>query len=140
MALDNYPDIVILRMTRESPNGCGADINEDTKATKYVLENDRRWTKVTWSYWLKEDPRIYTDNQQMRLLDKPDGKVIEESANINFSTMWFIKADGDWALVSGGYNMQRYQGWIRWRKGRELLVGCNLNNGKIPIATIDDGK
>lgn len=127
----DWPLTVILRMTRESPNWYEVEVNEKTRATKFVSKNDPMWAKVTWNYWLHGDTEIRIDNDRTKLRDKPDGKVIEESANLEFKQLVFLKADGDWAFVEGFHSVKTYRGWIRWRKDREILVGCAFNSYKV---------
>lgn len=114
-------DTVILRQTGESPNWYKVEVNEETRAAKFVLKNDPMWAKTKWSYWLYQMQSFkYTDD--FPLLDKPNGKTIEESAGLQFETVKFLKADGDWAFVEGYIHPKAYRGWIRWRKGRDILV------------------
>jgi hypothetical protein len=67
------------------------------------------------------------------LRDKPNGKVIEKSGDFEIDTVYFLKADGDWAYVRiGTVQPKIMKGWMRWRNGREFLVGCVFNNFKVP--------
>lgn len=136
------PATIILRMTGESPNWYEVEINEQTKETKFAPKNvPRMWAKTSWSHWLFKDAGIDIDNEKTKFHDKPSGKILEESANVAFGRLTLLKVDGDWAFVEGFPFMKRYQGWIRWRKGREILVGCAFNNHKVPeLKTIDRDK
>ncbi len=50
---EDNPHTAILRMTGESANWYEVEVNEQTKATKYVLKNEpMMWAKITWEYWL----------------------------------------------------------------------------------------
>lgn len=117
------PTTIFLRMVGESPNWYEVEINEETHATKFVLKNEpMMWEKSKWSRWLMIINLLKFVGEQPQLRDKPDGQVIEESADAKFENVKFLKADGDWALVEGGVYQKTYQGWVRWRKGRDILV------------------
>jgi hypothetical protein len=131
------PDLVILRMVGESEHWYEVEINEKTKETKFVLKNDPLWAKTRWSYWLYYGWNLKLDGNKVKLLDNPDGKIIETSADINFGEVKFLKADGDWAHVEGIDKNIKYRGWIKWRDGRKFLVGCIFNDYKIPESKID---
>lgn len=134
----NSPITLILRMKAESPNWYEVEVNEGTRETKFVLreEEPRKWTKSSWSHFLLRTYNLGIDGQRTKLLDKPNGRVIEESADINFETVKFLKAEGDWAFVERWVGNKKYSGWIRWRSGREILVGCIFNGNKVPVARI----
>lgn len=128
-----WPDMVALRMTRESPNWYEVEVNEDTRATKYVLKSDPLWSRTTWEIWLSRSYNLWPDLKINKLRDKPNGKVIEEWADLTYNRLTFVKAEGDWALVDGNVGFRgSYKGWIRWRKGRDILVGWIFNDKKPP--------
>lgn len=124
--------IVILRMVGESEHWYEVEINENTRATKFILKSDPVWAKTTWDYWLRVSMSLEVDGSRSPLLDKPNGKVIEETATIPFTRVGFIKAEEDWAYVSIYANQKNYYGWIRWRKGRDVLVGWLYTRRKVP--------
>lgn len=126
------PDFVILRMVAESKHWYEVEVNEKTKETKFVLKSDPMWAKTNWSYWLYFNINLKINGNKVKLLDNPDGKVLESSANITFDLLTFVKAEGDWAFVEGYDNNKKYFGWIRWRKDRDFLVGCIFNDNKVP--------
>jgi hypothetical protein len=126
------PRKVLLRMTGESEHWYEVEINEKTRETKFALKTDPMWAKTNWSYWLYHWTNLKIDGAKVKLLDKPDGKVIESSAEIEFDTVKFLKADGDWAYVEGYHNNREYAGWVCWRDGRDILVGCIFNDNKVP--------
>jgi hypothetical protein len=126
------PQIVILRMVRESQNWYEVEINEETKATKFILKSDPMWAITTWSYWLYEGVNFTIDSKKLQIRDKPKGKVIEETTNLDLEKVKFLKADGDWAYVQASKNQTIYRGWIQWRDGRNILVGNIFNHYKIP--------
>lgn len=125
------PSVVLLRMVSESPNWYEVEVNEQTRATKFVSKNDPMWGTTKWSYWLYESVILKLDGTQY-LRDKPNGEVIAESANVQFDKVKFLKQNGDWAFVHEFAKPNGYHGWIRWRKGRDIMVGCLYNNNKVP--------
>jgi hypothetical protein len=125
---------VLLRLTAESDNWFKVEINEDTRETRYILKSDPLWMKTNWETWLTYwGGPIYPAREQEPLRDKPDGNVIEEFAPVAYQSYRFFKAEGDWMYVEG-VNLTlsqiygKYKGWIRWREGRKILVGCYFNN------------
>jgi len=127
------PKIVVLRLEAESPSWYEVEVNEETRETKYIAKNDPLWARSTWELWLNRSARFVIDNDRTKLHDRPDGKVIEEAADITFPHFSFIKAEGDWIYVQGVVFLKRnYHGWIRWRDGRKILVGWLLNDFEVP--------
>lgn len=124
------PQAVILRLVGESPHWYKVEVSEETRDTKFVLKNDPLWSKTSWSYWLYESDTLYVDSKKSQLRDKSNGKIIEESAGLDFKKVTFLKADGDWANVEAKHNQKIYRGWIQWREGRNILVGCVFNDYK----------
>lgn len=108
-------------MVGESTNWYEVEVNEKTRATKFVLKNDPMWAKTTWSYLLAAMRLFRFEKNEQQLRDKPGGNIIKESADLRFYSFKFIKTEGDWAFVEG-YKTKTYQGWIRWREGRNMLV------------------
>jgi hypothetical protein len=131
-----FDDYVVLRMTGESKHWYEVEVNEQTRAVKYVLKSDPTWAKTTWDYWLfKGNGGQYADyflvgSEREMLRDKPNGKVIERPGDFDVNRVDFLKADGEWAYVR--IYQSSFKGWLRWRKGREFLVGCAFNNFKVP--------
>lgn len=117
----------ILRLVAESENWYKVEINEKNREVKYVLKADNAWARVSWDFLLEAFPKIELDPNQTRLTDKPDGEII----NASFSVVWFKESSGDWLKVMGLGGRPVF-GWIRWRRGRDLLVGCVLNDFKVP--------
>jgi hypothetical protein len=128
--------IVLLRMVSESSNWYEVEVNEKTRATKFVSKNDAMWATTKWSYWIFESLFLKFGDTQ-KLLDKPDGEVIKESSDFIFDKVKVLKVEGDWAYVRNVAQPKEYYGWIRWRKGRNILVGCLYNDNKVPEAPID---
>ena len=142
-SIREYFDFVVLRMTGESKHWYEVEVNEQTRDVKYILKSDPAWAKSNWEYWLfKGTGRPYSnyllvDGKREMLRDKPDGKIIEKPGDFDVDKLYFVKADGDWAYVKMPGNSLR--GWIRWRNGREFLVGCIFNGFKIPAIEPGDG-
>ncbi len=132
-----YPQLIVLRIIAESPHWYQVVVNERTGAIKYVKRSDELWKRTTWDHWLADGFDLYLPNDHPPLLDGPNGKVVPESAELRFTRVFFVRTDGDWAyvygreLVSGKLIAHQY-GWIRWRKGTHLHVGCLLNNFIVP--------
>jgi hypothetical protein len=130
--LEKEPDGFVLRLAGESPNWYEVEVNEKTRATKFVLKKDPLWAKISWGYWLLVDPRIYINTERTKFYDKPNGSIIDDMASYDSSVLVFQKDDGDWALVRVFRAGKAYEVWIRWREGRDILVGCTFNHFKIP--------
>lgn len=130
------PDGIVLRMVAESKNWFEVEINERTRKTKYIWRKDPAWAKTPWEFWLKLGVTLRVPDKEEPFRDQPDGKVLDGSGSRNSDWVTFLKRDGDWAYVEDtnpyGLAPSRVRGWIRWRNGRELLVGCYLNNDDLP--------
>lgn len=129
---DEWPDGFVLRLAGESTHWYEVEVNESTKETKFIPKKDPLWAKVSWSSWLLTNPLMYIDNDLIKLRDKPNGDVVEGFESYQHGGLVFLKGDGDWALVRGGNGGKQYQGWIHWKEGRKLLVGCTFNHLKVP--------
>lgn len=127
-----YQFNIVLRLVAESDNWYEVEINEKSRETKYISKNDPHWTKTKWEQWLSNIERLHPPPDPTPLLDKPDGKPIPESAGIDFWYYRTQKIEGDWVYVEGkeksGPSEEKYFGWLRWRKGRDILLGCYFNN------------
>lgn len=130
-------DMVILRVVGESANWYQVEVNENTRETRYVRKDDKSWSRTKWDGWLFVSVNLVLADNQEPFRDRPDGKIIAASESIKFERVKFLKADGDWAFVEGISNPrmpnpQFHTGWIRWRKGRQILVGCIFNRYVAP--------
>ena len=128
-----YPNLVVLRVTAESPHWVQVIASEKTLSTKYVNKKDPLWKKTSWDHWLADGLNLYLPQRQEPLRDAPNGHAIGESADLRFTRVRFIKSDGDWAYVSGrelynGALTSARFGWIKWRDGRRLLVVCYFSH------------
>jgi hypothetical protein len=101
---------VILRLVGESPHWYKVEVNEETRATKYVLKSDPKWAKKDWSFFLAAMRYFDFIGEHPPLLDNLDGKVIKEAADLRYSQFRFLKADGDWTLVEGKSCEKLYRG------------------------------
>lgn len=139
--LDDLSDSLVLRMVAESPHWYQVEVNEDTHATKYILKSDKAWSKVGWAFFFSWSFNVQVDQNRVKLRDKPDGQVIKEYEDLYYDRLKFLKLDGDWMYVEGIREARLlYYGWIRWRKGRDILVGSVLNNNKIPKSANEENK
>ncbi|MEP7038902.1 MAG: hypothetical protein ABI891_11225 [Acidobacteriota bacterium] len=127
---DGDLESITLRTVSESPSWYEVEVNEDTQATKFVLKSDPMWMKVTWNFLLAEVRILSFDGEnQPQLFDKPNGNVIEESSEIKWKDLRFrLKIEGEWAFVEGYQPGKNAEGWVRWRKGREMLFESKLWN------------
>jgi hypothetical protein len=124
--------VVLLRISAESNSWLEVEINEDTRKTKFISKRDPMWSTTTYAHWLAESEQIRLEGTQY-LRDKPDGMPIEAYREHLFDDVVVRKIEGDWVLVDGVAGAQSgiARGWVRWRNGREILVGCGLNDGRV---------
>lgn len=134
------PNALILRMVGESKHWYKVEINEETRATKFVLKSDPMWAKSNWSYWIYKSTNLIIDSKQTKLHDKPEGKIIDEFSEIDFQRVVIKKVEGEWVLVKDFINEKWYQGWIRWRDDRRILVGCIFNGYKLPTQQVNESR
>jgi len=132
----NYPLSLVFRMVAESPNWYKVEVNEATRATKYILRSEQGWSRTNWDGWLYAGKVLNLSDNFPALLDKPNGNPSSDSDTLKFKRVWFLKAEGDWAYIEARLNddrsQKKYLGWIRWRDGRNILVGCYFNNFQAP--------
>jgi hypothetical protein len=133
-------EIIYLRMVSESPNWYEVEVNEATQATKFILKSDPFWAKVTWNYFLATVKVLsFDEDNQTQLFDKPNGSPIEESSEVKLKGFGFrLKTEGEWAFVEGYGASKTYQGWVRWRKGREMLFESKFFNHKFNKPTVKE--
>lgn len=130
---DYAPVRLVLRIKAESANWFEVEVNEVTRETKFAPKSEPRlWAKTGWGFWFARGLPLTFDSSKTKLLDKPEGKVIEEAAQLGIDWAVYLKSDGEWIFVERIFSHKVFRGWIRSRKGRDLLVGCVLNDHKIP--------
>lgn len=137
---DHLAGTVVLRLVGESSNWYKVEINEETRETKFIQKADVNWAKVSWEFMFNWTARIWVDQKLVKLRDKPDGKIIEKYSETRMNWILFEKLEGDWMYVAGSNILEPkgpFYGWIRWREGRNILVGSLLNNNKIPKLSPD---
>lgn len=119
---------ITLRVVAESSTWYEVEINEVTQSTKFILKNDPLWVKVTWNYFLAKVRVMSFDGQNKPLLyDKPNGEVIEDTSELKWNDLRFrLKIEGEWAFVEGYLFSKPYQGWVKWRRGREMLFKSKI--------------
>jgi len=121
---EGAPATLVLRLRAESPDWYEVEVNEKTRETKFAPRGAyRMWTKVPGSFWLYKSVHLKIGGKEIKLLDAPNGKIIADASEINFDWVRFVRSEGDWALVEEYVGGHKYSGWIRWRNGREILVG-----------------
>lgn len=138
----HYPDLIFLRIVRESSHWYEVEVNEESHETQYVLKSDRLWAKTDWFGVFNMSFNVVVDQTKVKLRYKPNGDVIERCADSTFARMNFAGLDGDWMQIRAGSSDtgKSCNGWIRWRDGREILVGSILNGMRIPNAQASENK
>lgn len=129
------PQSFILRIVRKSSHWHEVEINENTRLTKFALRSDKQWAETPWDGWLYQGVNLYLAEDAEPLREEPDGRVIPGSTD--FDRVRFLEAKGDWAFVEGrsprlSLNPTLVRGWLRWRDGRKILVGCYFNQFRPP--------
>lgn len=135
-------DEFFFRLVAESPNWYEVEINEKTQKTKYIARNDHFFAKTTYEYWVRPGSRtvpgsyIRVDNKSVPLLNGINGEKIDDYIEGKNNTYHVVEIKGDWIQVrqndGNKSETERIRGWVRWRDGRKILVGCYFNNWKIP--------
>ncbi|MBV7441000.1 hypothetical protein KRX57_06165 [Weeksellaceae bacterium TAE3-ERU29] len=80
----------------------------------------------TWKDYLKR-VKIIT-KQDLKIYDKPNGKVIFENKENEHLPFNIVELKGDWAKIEklGGdfkqNDFKKYNGWTQWKKGSEILI------------------
>jgi len=130
---DPSPTIILLRLVAESEHWYKVEINEKTRETKYALKTDPLWAKTRWYTWLNNSYYLVPDYNANKLRKKPDGDVIDNYAEVGCKGLRFLEQDGDWIKGECKLSEDRhYVGWIRWRMGRDILVGWMGNGYRSP--------
>jgi len=130
------PGAVFLPILAESRNWYEVEVNKKTHLKKYISKRDKSWVAAPWELWLKRRPGIKVDFRKTPLLKKPGGDRAEGDKFVGGDQVNYVKAEGEWAYIRF-YLDKPYDGWIRWRKGREILIGCAYNNFEIPTDKAD---
>jgi hypothetical protein len=125
----------LYRLVGESANWYKVEINDKTRETKFILRSDENWVKIDWAERFFRNPPIYLP-PGVNLKDKPDGEVIEEYRHRHYDQLYYDRMEGEWMRVQAvdKTNIQnpRFFGWVRWRDGREILIGSFLSGHRIP--------
>ncbi len=127
-----FPRQVVLRLVAESPNWSEVEVNEDTRLRKYISKQDPFWARIGWQdvFSISYGGYIVIDSTKTNVLDKPDGKPVNIACEkIRYLQLLFSSLDGDWMEVNKGKS--HCHGWIRWRNGRDILVGSHLNGYEV---------
>jgi len=116
-----------LRVKGVSKNWYRVVVNEDTQDTKYMPMDNPAAAYVPIEHFVLDSGYITFDRERNELRDKPDGKVIEIDVPNN-KHYFPKKIDGEWLFVTNDDPVNKHSGWIRWRNGREFLIGFELNH------------
>lgn len=128
----SFPTFVVLRLIAESPNWYEVVANEDTGSKKYISKQDPFWARVGWQdvFSIGYGAWIVIDSKRTDILDKPNGNPISPPCGkTEYLRLFFSSLDGEWMEVNRGRT--DCHGWIRWRNGREILVGSHLNGYEV---------
>jgi len=89
--------------------------------------NPRWYVFETWDRYLKRVEFISKD--RLTIYDYPGGKEIFRQKDQTFLPFSVTEVKGDWIKVKKGFGREsnfdpqnNYDGWIRWRKGSNLLI------------------
>lgn len=127
-----FPRQVVLRLVAESPNWYEVKVNEDTRLRKYISKQDPYWARIGWQdvFSISHGGWIVIDSTRVSVLDKPDGRPVTTPCEKDkYRRLLFSSLDGDWMEVNKGKS--HCHGWIRWRNGRDILVGSHLNGYEV---------
>ena len=134
--IDNSWYRFYLRLVAESPNWYEVEINEQTQETKYVARNDHFFGRTTYEYYLKPGSMVFVDNKSVSLLKGINGEKIDDYIEEKRNDYSVKEIKGDWLRVTqrdrDKSEAERISGWVRWRDGRKILVGCQFNDWKTP--------
>ncbi|MGD9561360.1 MAG: hypothetical protein AB7F88_03440 [Pyrinomonadaceae bacterium] len=119
---------VVMRLSKESPSWYQVEVNEKTRETKFILKSDPVWAKVDWTDIFNESINVLIDPARTKLLETPNGKPLTNCSDRREEHR-FSRLEGDWMLVNQNSTCE---GWVRWRNGRDILVGSLLNDQRIP--------
>ncbi len=126
---------IVLRLTAESPSWFEVEVNETTRETKFVHKTDPAWAKTNWEFWSKIEGTIVIPDDQ-RLRRTPNGEVLERTKDRILGDVRLVRTDGDWAHVETIEvplsSAEQFRGWIRWKRGRAIMIGCFLNQRRVP--------
>ena len=128
------PYYLLLRAVGESKDWYEVVVNEEKETIKFVRRDDPLWSLITWSDVFNWSRNVEIDQSDVELRDAPDGKIIADYVDVEYNRLKFMKLDGDWMYVEGIRTIPGtlYYGWIRWRDGRNILVGSILNGMRVP--------
>jgi len=115
----------LLRMVAESDHWYKVEVNDKTQAIKYAMKDAQEWSKTPWRRWIYESGPLFLREQ--KILDKPDGSPIETNETMQIDKVNILQVEGDWVQVREFAKNDGFTGWVRWRNGRKILVGCKLS-------------
>ncbi|MBK8811937.1 MAG: hypothetical protein IPN69_14570 [Acidobacteria bacterium] len=112
-----------LRLVGESEYWYKVIVNEETKTAKFVLRSDPFYMKENWETAITMGGSVRFDYSVNPLREQPDGRPIKGvPEDLLYVQPYEIK--GEWIFVNSRprSDKQRFSGWVRWRKGNELLL------------------
>lgn len=106
-------------------------VNEETQAVKYMLISDRAAGYVSLEYYVMKYSDIRFNPEKNPVREKPEGSAVKALMNEGDRCRpW--EFSGDWVSVYCKGKEDNYGGWLRWKKGRDILIGFILNNRVVP--------
>ncbi|MRM84342.1 hypothetical protein [Riemerella anatipestifer] len=91
------------------------------------IYNPRWYIFETWERYLKRVEFINKEN--LKIYDKPNGKIIFEEKNDKLLPFNVIEVNGDWIKLKKGFgrefNFEKnidYEGWTQWKDGNKILI------------------
>jgi len=102
-----------------SDNNCSNCPGSEYNPCWYIFE--------TWERYLKRVEFITKDS--LVVYDRPGGEVLFQQTDQAFLPFSVSDVKGDWLKLKKGFgregnfeNGKNYNGWIKWREGRDLLI------------------
>ncbi|MEL0651211.1 hypothetical protein V6246_07225 [Algibacter sp. TI.3.09] len=81
----------------------------------------------TWERYLKRVE--YISKRELKIYDKPNGKIIFEVNNNDFLPFYVEETKGDWIKLKKDFGRQynfddskNYNGWTQWKNGNKILI------------------
>lgn len=122
---------VLLRTKAVSKNWYEVVINEETQETKYVLKNDPIVDYVKFEKFILSSVKITFDKEKNPLRDADGDRI--KSVEVSDGDVFFpVFIDGDLLQVKRQVSQGLVRGWVKWRTGRNILIGFSLNDYVAP--------
>lgn len=121
--------IIHLRLKAVSKHWYEVIVNEETQTTKYTLIDDPVMGCGDFEPFIMDSGNIKFNYENNPMLATPNGKKLV--INYHPDDRYFTKQiKGDWVQVKS--EIYQIYGWVRWRKGEDIIVGYLLNDHIVP--------